>query len=187
MLKELLRQNRSYRRFYQETEITRKELEDILDHVRYTPSTANLQPLRYYFSNENNLNARVFSTLRWAGYLKEWSGPAEGERPAAYIVIVSNKPQVNLFDPGIALLAILLAAAEKGFGGCTFASIDKHELREIFNIGEEYEVQLVIALGKPKEQVVIEDISNSQDIKYWRDGQHIHHVPKIVLNDLLLN
>lgn len=60
-------------------------------------------------------------------------------------------------------------------------------LRQVLNIDEIYDVKLVIALGYPKEKVVLEEISETDDIKYYRDEDKIHHVPKIKLDDLILD
>ena len=38
-------------------------------------------------------------------------------------------------------------------------------------------IRYVLALGKPKETVVLESMKN-EDYKYWRDAAGVHHVPK---------
>jgi len=125
--------------------------------------------------------------LTWAGYLKDWDGPAEGERPAAYIVIVGNRRLTQNFfcDHGIVAQTILLGAVEKDLGGCILAYINKQELKDLLNIERHFEVLLVIAIGKPKEQIVLEDVKEG-NIKYYRDENGVHHVPKRSLDDLLL-
>ena len=126
--------------------------------------------------------------MQWAGYLPDWNGPEEGEKPAAYIVILTDKENSAYahFDTGIASQTILLGAVEKGFGGCVVGSVDKEKLNGIFHYPENLEIILVIALGKPKEKVVLEDIKNN-DIKYWRDEYAIHHVPKRTLKEIVIN
>ena len=125
----------------------------------------------------------------WAGYLKDWDGPAEGERPAAYIVILGDKDISPSFgcDHGIAAQSILLGATERGLGGCMIGSVKKQGLREALEIPPGYEILLVIALGKPKETVVIEAVGPDGDIKYWRDDEDVHHVPKRALDDMILS
>ena len=187
MLKELILKNRSYRRFYQDFQISKGALKELVDLARLCPSAANLQILRFMLINSKEESEKVFSCLGWAGYLKDWDGPKQGEKPSAFIVILSNRPDWAYIksDVGIVSQSILLGAVEMGLGGCMFGSVQKDKLRKSFSIPEEYEIQLVIALGKPKEKIVIEEVKGD-DIKYWRDENDVHHVPKRKLEDLIL-
>jgi len=90
-------------------------------------------------------------------------------------------------DHGIAAQSILLGAAEKGLGGCMIGTVQREELRNALDIPARYEILLVLALGKPREKVVIEAADNTGDIKYWRDSQGTHHVPKRPLDELCLS
>jgi nitroreductase len=188
MIKDLVTRSRSIRRFHQDVPIPRETLVDLVDLARHSPSGANLQPLKYSLVADAALCAEVFPCLAWAGYLKEWPGPVEGERPAAYIVILGDKRLRESFDcdHGIASQSILLGATERGLGGCIIASIQRRELRALLDIPEHLEILLVLALGKPKETVVIEAVGADGDIKYWRDADGVHHVPKRALDDIIL-
>ncbi len=157
--------------------------------ARLSASGANLQPLKYILSNTEEKNQKIFPTLSWAGYLKEWAGPVEGEKPSAYIILLGDTEIGNSFqyDAGIACQSILLGAAERGLGGCLIGSIKKDALCEALSIPDGYEILLVIALGKPGEKVVIEDLAPEGDIKYWRDENDIHHVPKRGVEELILD
>lgn len=188
MIRELIERNRTYRRFYQDAKIEYKDLEEWVGLARLTSSGGNLQPLKYILSAEPEKNARIFSHLRWAGYLKDWPGPEEGERPSAYIIMLIDKEISSnpLWDHGLASQSILLGAVEKGFGGCMFGAVDRKGLTAALDIPEQYEILLVIALGKPKEQVVLEELAEGQDVKYWRDADRVHHVPKRKAEDLIL-
>ncbi|HHU92794.1 MAG TPA: nitroreductase [Halanaerobiaceae bacterium] len=187
-LKELVKKNRSYRRFFEEERISIEILEEMLDNARLGNSAGNKQPLKYIISNKREINEEIFKTLSWAAYLQDWKGPVAGERPAAYIVILGDsKISKNyLSDPGIASAYILLTAVEHGLGGCIIATIDKKALREILNIKEEYEILYVIALGKPREKVVLEELKENDDIKYYRDSDQVHHVPKRSLKEIIV-
>ncbi|QUH24445.1 nitroreductase family protein [Serpentinicella alkaliphila] len=189
MIRELVLKNRSYRRFYQEVEIERGVLEELIDLARLSSSGANLQSLKYIISNAPNKNNEIFMHLKWAGYLTDWDGPQEGEKPAAYIIMLGDKDiSSNYFwDHGLACQSILLGACEKGLGGCMFGAIDRQGLKDSLSIPDKYEILLVIALGKPKEIVVLDELSDKGDIKYWRDENGIHHVPKRKLQDIILN
>ena len=188
MLRDLVLKNRSYRRFYQEVAVERETCRELVDLARLSASGSNLQPLKFILSCEPNRNARIFACLGWAAYLKDWPGPAEGERPSAYIVILGDKEIAQTFgvNPGIAAQSILLGATEKGLGGCMIGSIKKPELAQTLNIPDRFEILLVLAMGKPKETVVIDPVGPDGSIKYWRDSQNVHHVPKRSLDEIIV-
>ncbi len=73
-----------------------------------------------------------------------------------------------------------------GLGVCLISSIKRDALRKILSIPEQYEILLVIALGKPAEEVMLEAIGEDGDVKYWRDEKDRHHVPKRGLEELIL-
>lgn len=188
MLKDLIHKNRSYRRFQENVSIESETLKELIELARLSPSAANRQPLKYLLSCEPHTNALIFPHLAWAGYLRDWPGPAEGERPSAYIVVLADteiSADVGC-DHGIAAQSILLGAVEKGLGGCMIGALRKQELRDALNIPKRYDILLVIALGVPQETVVLEAISPEGDVKYWRDADDVHHVPKRALSDLLI-
>lgn len=187
MIKELVLKNRSVRRFYQDVVIELDTLKELVDLARLTPSAGNLQPLKYMISNAGDKNSLIFPCLAWAGYLQDWVGPEEGERPSAYIVLLGDNEIAKsvVWDHGIAAQTIMLGATEQGLGGCIIGSIKKDELRRVLEIPPRYEILLVLALGKPKETVVIESVGSEGGIKYWRDSEGIHHVPKRLLEDIL--
>jgi len=187
MIKELVERNRSYRRYYQDKKISENELMEFIALARLTPSGANRQPVRYILSYTDEMNAKVYESLRWAGYYTDWDGPEEGERPSAYIILVAPKGVNASQDEGIIGQTILLAAVEKGMGGCFIGNIDRPKLQKDLSLPEQYEIKLVLALGYPKETVVIDEISEDGDIKYYRDEQMVQHVPKIRVEDLRCN
>ena len=188
MLYELVQKNRSYRRFYQNERIDDETLRQLIELARFSASTSNLQPLRFCIVNDPEKNDEVFGTLKWAGYYKDWDGPEEGERPSAYIVILRDKNvSVRIgYDEGIAAQSMMLGAAEKGLGGCMVGSIDVSKLREILNIDDGLSIQLVLALGRPKEKAVAQTVKNGESIKYWRDNDGVQHVPKRAAQDIIV-
>lgn len=188
MLEDLVRKNRSYRRFHQDVAVDIETLRALVNLARLSASGSNLQPLKYILSCQPKTNARIFPHTRWAGSLKDWPGPADGERPAAYIIILGDTEIRKSFgcDHGIAAQSIMLGATERGLGGCMIGSIDKAGLRQVLDIPDRYEILLVLALGKPKETVVIEEVGPDGSIKYYRDANGVHHVPKRSLDELIL-
>ena len=164
-----------------------EQLADFIDCARYAACGGNKQELRFLPVCGEEERRKVFESLKWAGYLPEWDGPEEGERPAAYVVILSKAQSAGAtsWDEGIAAQTILLAAVEQGFGGCILANVDRPAVMSALNIGGDYAVKLVLALGVPKEEVVIEELAEGGDIRYYRDENQVHHVPKRRLEDLI--
>lgn len=189
MIEELVKQNRSCRRFYEDHEIDTATLKDLVNLARLSASAANLQPLKYILSCSAEKNEQIFSCLAWAAYLKDWSGPQAGERPSAYIIILGDTHITKDFgcDHGIASQSILLRARDKGLAGCMIGMIKRKKLQDILNIKERFEILLVLALGKPKEEAMIETVGDDGNIKYWRDNDLVHHVPKRKLEDIIIS
>lgn len=187
MIKDLIKQTRSYRRFYEDKKMTIADLKELVDCARISASAGNKQPIRYMLFADEKKNAEIFPSLHWAGYLTDWDGPVEGERPTGYIFIVEPEGVNAMQDEGIAAQTIMLAATEKGFGGCMLGAIDRPVLANVVGLPAGYQIKLVLALGVPKEEVMLEDIPAAGDIKYYRDEKAVHHVPKIKLEDVILN
>ncbi len=187
MLKDLIPRTRSVRRFYEETRLPAASLRAWVDLARQCASARNAQPLKYVVCASRQLNARLFPLLAWAGYLKDWGGPTEGERPAAYLVVLADTRISRSCDTdaGIAAQTILLAASEAGWGGCIIGSVQKEAMTRLLTLAEHLEILFVIALGKPKEQVMLEALPPEGDVRYWRDDQQIHHVPKRGLEEVI--
>ena len=189
MIKDLIIKNRSVRRFRENVAVERETLRELVDLARLSASGANLQPLKYILSCKPEKNASIFPHLGWAGYLKDWPGPDEGERPSAYIIILGDTQISRSFgcDHGIAAQSILLGAAEKGLAGCMIGTVDRQQLHKALNIPFRFEILLVLALGEPAEKVVLESVGPDGDIQYWRDEDGVHHVPKRALDDIIVD
>ena len=186
-VRQLVEHTRTVRRFDESHAVSADTLASLVDLARLSASAANRQPLKYILVTDPAVREEVFQCLAWAGYMTNWNGPAPGERPAAYIVILGDRDISESYsvDHGIASQSIMLGATEAGLGGCIIASVKKERLRTALEIQKSYDILLVLALGKPAEQVVIETIADN-NVKYWRDEEGIHHVPKRTLDEIIL-
>ncbi|MCK4269604.1 MAG: nitroreductase family protein [Methanogenium sp.] len=184
----LVRKSRSIRRFQENRRIPDEILTELVDTARFCPSAGNRQPLRYIISSDPEETALIQSSLLWAMDLPDWDGPAEGERPSAYITIVTERDSIPdpRFDVGIAAQTIMLAAAERGFGGCIIGSVQRDVLSQVLSLPKQYEIQLVLAIGYPAESVLLEPLGDDGDTRYWRDADDVHHVPKRSLSEILI-
>ncbi len=195
-LLELVTETRSTRRFKNTRRIDSEILKKLAELARLTPSSRNFQPLKYILINDRQKCADVFSCLNWAAAIAKWGGPNEEERPAGYIVVLGDQELANKeprpgsskysVDPGIAVQTMHLGAKAYGLGSCILASVDRDRFRELFTVDSRYEILLVLALGYPDEQIKIEPMPENGEVKYWRDEQEIHHVPKRSAEEVIL-
>ena len=186
---DLVTQSRTCRRFRQSAPVSTAVVRGLVDLGRLAACAGNLQPLKYIISTSPATNAGIFPHLRWAAYLRDWDGPAEGERPAAYIVVcrddtISDTPGS---DHGFATQNNLLGATDRGLGACPIGSIDRDGLRQVLHVPDRCEILLVIALGLPAEIVQLEKVFSDTSIRYWRDPAGVHHVPKRSLEEIILS
>lgn len=188
MLRDLITKNRTCRRFHEDIAIARDTLVELIDLARLSASSGNIQPLKYVLSWQGEKNTLVYPHLTWAGWLEDWAGPPEGERPSAYIVALGDTTLQKTFDVdvGIAAQSITLGATERGLAACIIAMIRREKLRDVLNIADHLEILVVIAIGKPKERIVIEPVGPDGNIKYYRDGEGTHHVPKRSLEGIII-
>ena len=187
MLYDLVCKTRSFRRFKEGEPVNMETLRDLVDLARLGGSARNVQPLKYVLINAPAVNGKIFPLLGWAGYLKEWPGPEKGERPSAYIVCVLDTRLSSDADCdlGITTQNLLLGASEKGLGGCRIASVSP-SLRDVLELDDHLQILLVVALGKPVEAVSLDEQEPGGDIRYWRDADQVHHVPKRPLQEIIV-
>lgn len=186
MFTDLVKATRTIRNFDPSVRIAAEDLEGFIELCRYTPATANKQPLKFAYACTREACEKIFPLLGWAGYLTD-KPPYDGNVPAAYILIccdtnIMKDPEV---DVGICAQTIVLAAAEKGIGACMLGSINKDKLAEYFSLPEGVLPRLIVALGKAKETVEIVDAVDGE-IKYYRDGKEKNIVPKRPLSEIML-
>ena len=186
-IKHLANTTRSYRRFRQIYPVTPELMTQWVDNARVSASAGNKQPLRYRIVTDKEQCAQIFETLTWAAALPDWDGPESGQRPTGYIIMATDsetfKGELWRFDAGIAAQTIMLSSTEDGVGGCIMLSFKRGELKKILSMPEDLEPVLVLALGRPIEDIRLVDAVQG-DTTYYRDEQQVHYVPKRKLEDI---
>ena len=179
---------RTCRRFVQDAGISRDDLYWLMECASRTPCGRNAQVLRYVLVSSPEKCAELFPHTRWAGALKDWGGPAEGERPAAYFAILSpdKSTAVMHMDIGIAAQTIQLAAHTRGIGCCMHASFERPACMDLLRVPEGMNIGLILALGMAREERRLAPMPANGDFTYWRDAQSVHHVPKRTVPELVL-
>ena len=191
MIKDLVRKNRSYRGYDESRKITEDELKNLVDTARVAGSAANLQPLKYRLVCSEPEVAKLNGITRWGKMLKDIELPHKGRFPTAYIVIcvdtdIAKVPENANTDIGIAAQTILLAAVEQGLGGCMIGNYEKAQAAEALDLPARFVPQLIVAIGKPDETVVLTDTGEDGSVKYYRDVNDVHYVPKRKLEDIII-
>ncbi len=189
MIREIIEKNRSYRKFHEEVEVSQETLKELVNLARLSGCGMNMQSLRYMLVTDRADREKVYPYIKWAAFLKDWGGPKEGQRPSAFILLLKDTGKNSFVvqtDMGIACQSILLGAVDKGLGGCIIGALDKDKLREAFGISEELELQYVIAIVEPDQNIMIDEIELGQDTKYWEYKDGNHRVPKIRLEDIII-
>ena len=184
MFKELALKSRSHRRFDESRRVTMEQLRELTDSARISPCGGNFQPLRYRLVADQSECESVFPHTAWAGAMPDWPGPAEGERPTAYIAICSELKKNT--DVGIAGVTIQYAATDMGLAVCMLGSINRPQIRKVLGIADTMEISVLVAIGYPGETVVIDTVEAESDLKYYRSDDNVHHVPKLSLDSVLL-
>ncbi len=189
ILSTLLRQNRSYRRFGGEL-LGEDTLRELISCCTLTPSGGNLQKLRFRAVVGQAACDAVYPTLGWAGYLSNWDGPCPDERPRGYIVLLCRPEENNALlavDTGICAQSMLLAAVERGLGGCMIKNVRSDALLAALGLSaEQWSVALVIALGEPAETVELVPVGEDGSIRYYRDENGVHYVPKRAVDEIMI-
>ena len=190
MLKDLICRSRSYRSFDQTQRITREQLLAWVDHARLSPSSINLQMLKFRLVYRENECDAMLANTRWAGKIKDQKLPPDGHAPTAYIVICADTDVIETAekfqkDVGICAQSIMLAAAEEGFGGCMIGSFSPDRAVQDLSLSPSLRPQLVLALGKPDERVEMTDAADDGSVTYYRENG-IHYVQKRALKDIVL-
>lgn len=183
---------RSVRSFTQDP-IKNDLLETLVDAARLAPSAHNLQPLEYVLVIQPSLCAQIFGCLKWANYTSPKGTPDKQHRPTAYVAICVRQeylsPVGSDYDLGAAAASLCILAADQGLGSCWIKNINYPKVSRLLNLPGGVKLDSIIALGVPAEVPVLVDLgsedSGKEVIRYWRDNDDRHFVPKRSLKSIL--
>jgi nitroreductase len=140
-------------RSFADREVSTAELRKVFEAARWTASSYNEQPWRFFLGLRNNpLNSltykKILSTL--TGFNQGWAGAA----PVLMLGVASTKFSHNgtanrnaLYDLGAAASYLTLQAAALGLTSHQMAGYDQAAARQVLKIPEGYDLGAVIALG----------------------------------------
>ena len=182
----LLRRNRSHRAFDTSYAVAMRQLETIVAVNTKLPSGRNAQTLRFKLLDAAGGGEDFCSFLHLGGYLPELHLPTPGTEPKAFIVVCSTEPESAIvdIDMGISLQSMALKAVEIGLNALIVRAYDRSKVKEA--LGLTLEPLAVLAIGKGIETIVLDEVPAGSDLRYFRTGDGVHHVPKIALDDLMI-
>ena len=187
---ELVKQSRSIRSFKPGKKISEETLRELVALAQCCPAAMNLQPLKYRLVSREEEVVGLLGVTRWASSLSCKLPPKEQE-PSGFIVIchdTSITPIKPLFtiDVGIVAQTMMLGACDRGYGGCIIGSAPEQTLSQLLSLPSHLVPVLVLGLGVPNETVVLTEAKDGA-IKYWRDEQNVHYVPKRPLDEIIIS
>ncbi|MBQ1319223.1 MAG: nitroreductase family protein [Solobacterium sp.] len=185
-IKELVLKNRSYRAYDESYQLTEQDMRDYIELCRYCATSGNIQALKFYTAWERDEVDAIAKCTHWGK-----DRPYPGINPSGFIVILQDTDIDKRMwawwrDAGVAAQTILLSAAEQGLGGLMIGSFDKNPLREVLKLADNLKILLVVAIGKPTEQSVIEDVDADGEVRVHRDENNVTHVKKRPLDELIV-
>lgn len=182
----LLRKNRSHRAFDTSYTVAKRQLEAIVSVNDKLPSGRNAQTLRFRLLDAPGGGEDFCRFLHLGGYLPELHLPEPGTEPKAFIIVCSTEaesPIVNI-DLGISLQSMALKAVEIGLNALIVKAFSRQEIKEA--LGLPLDPLAVLAIGKGTERIVLDEVHTGSDLRYYRDADGTHHVPKIAISELLI-
>ena len=191
MLIDLVRKNRSFRGYDHSRKITKEELLCMVEAARLCPSSVNIQPFKYYLAYEEDKVSVLQKETHWARGLPEMTLPHPGKEPTAFIVICQDQRIFESLarfqkDVGIVAQTMLLQAVEMGLGGCMIGNFNAASVKEVLGLEEQLHPLLIVAVGKPDEEIILTDVGEGGSTSYYRDDEDRHYVPKRALADIVL-
>ena len=180
----MLVKNRSTRGYDASYRVRIDQLRRIVAVNTKLASARNRQPLRFRLVTADEA-CKVLPFIRMGAGLKELNLPLEGTEPNAFVIVCSTiEPRNSTFvDLGIAAQSMLLQAVEMGLNGLCIMDFDRQQLVDTLQLP--YTPLLVIAVGKSAEKARLIDINEGDDHSYYRENG-VHHVPKVVVEDLII-
>jgi len=189
MIHDTVTASRSQRSFVPNKKIPHDTLVGFCETARLCPAAMNMQVLKYKLVEDNDQVSSLLNITRWATSLDK-KLPPKGHGPAAFIVIchdtsIAERKPIFMIDVGIAAQTIMLSACEQGYGGCIIGSASENDLRSTLSLPEHLSPVLLLGLGVPEEKVVLTDAVDGK-VKYYRDENDTHFVPKRPLDEIII-
>lgn len=185
-LDSLLLKNRSCRGYDHSVPISEDVLRRIVGVNTKIPSARNQQVLRFKLVVDESEVALINNNIKLGGALPHLNLPFPDTEPIAFIVVTSiaNVDHNVYIDLGISLQSMLLKSVEIGFNGIIIGAFDAKSISK--GLGLNNLPLAVVAIGKSIEKYRLVDVPSNGSLKYYRDENGVHCVPKLSLDDIII-
>lgn len=185
-LDSLLLKNRSCRGYDHSVRVGEDVLRKIVAVNTKIPSARNQQALRFRLVAAEDEVSVVNQNIKLGGALPELHLPFPGTEPLSFIIVCSAiEPERYVYvDLGISLQSMLLKAVEIGLNGLIVCAFNAKEIAEALHL--EMPPLAVLAIGKSAERFKLVDMPSDGSVKYYRDADGVHCVPKRGVEEILI-
>lgn len=150
--------------------LTHAELMTLFEAARWAPSTYNEQEWRYLYATRDSQHWSDF-----LGLLIE-ANQTWCQHAAALVVVTShrvmtrngNPNPVHSFDTGASFQNLSLQGAAMGLVVHGMAGFDREQARKVLSIPDDYQVEAMIALGRPGDPESLPDLLRQRELPSGR-------------------
>jgi len=146
-------------------ELSDDELMSLFEAAKWAPSSANSQPWRFIYAKRNSKQWNAIFNLMAEGN-QEWAKNA-----SALIVVISKTTfdfnnsfsRTHSFDSGSAWMSIALQALLNGLVAHGMSRFDYDKAKTELEIPDEFQVEAMIAVGKPGKKEVLSERNQKRE------------------------
>ncbi len=148
-------------RSYEQKDINREIIEDIIDCARFAPTANNVQPWEFIVVTDEKMRTKLAEITDYGKFI--------ADAPVC-VVVFSKDTKYYLEDCSAATQNILLASWAYGLGSCWVAGDKKpyaDTIRELLGVPEGYKLVSLISIGYPSKEVPVPSKRALNEVLHW--------------------
>ncbi|MDD5778731.1 MAG: nitroreductase family protein [Candidatus Thermoplasmatota archaeon] len=135
-------------RRYQDKDIPREVLEEVLEAARLAPSAKNRQEWQFVVVTDPEKKMRLSQAAKGQSFVAQAPAVIAGVATETGYVMTCGVPAAHV-DLAIAMEHVALAAVEHGLGTCWIGAFYQEQAREILDLPPEWKVVALMPIGYP--------------------------------------